>query len=858
MERRDALTPAMRQYLEIKRQYPDAILFFRMGDFYEMFFEDAEIGSKVLEIALTSRQKDTPNPIPMCGIPYHALSSYLPKLVEHGYKVAICEQVEDPKQAKGIVKREVVQIVTPGMILDPEYLEATKGNYVAAFTNWAGRYGLAYLEISTGEFKATETLLVEELRDEVSKIEPKELLMDKGLILQFDFKNLSIKTDYPLPDLAKAEEILKRQFEVKDLNLLGLSDWPAATIAAAWLLDYAASAQKSVLRHVDQIHTYSIGQYMLLDPITITHLEIFKRWHGQKEGTLWSVLNKTLTPMGGRLLREMLLRPLKDAKVIKDRLNFVDVLVKKGLLRTEIRRLLKEIGDIERINSRIALGRANARDLINLKQSLRPVPEIKNLLLSSKISILEQRAKDMDPLTDVYDLIDQAIIEEPPLSLKEGGIIKPEYNPILNDLIKKSSEAKRWIAELQSKERERTGISNLKVGYNKVFGYYIEVSKAQLSKVPSEYIRKQTLVNAERFITPALKEYESLILGAEEKRNALEYEIFLEIRNKIALSSNRLLTLAKELAWIDVMSSLAQVAVENRYVRPEITENDEIFIKDGRHPVIEKTIKDVPFVPNDIRLDERQKILIITGPNMAGKSTIIRQVALIVLMAQIGSFVSAKQARIGITDRIFTRVGASDALPEGRSTFMVEMEETARILRQVTPNSLVILDEIGRGTSTFDGMSIAWAVVEYLHDIYENGVKTLFATHYHELTELSQLKHRVRNYNIAIREWEGKIIFLHKLVPGGANKSYGIEVAKLAGLPQAVIKRAKQILNSLENSEVRRLATQRENVSCYQMSLFEPKDLSHQQIIKKIKAIDVNRITPLEALNLLHKLKKML
>ncbi len=856
MAKAKELTPAMRQYLQIKRQYPDAILFFRMGDFYEMFFEDAEIASRILDIALTSRNKDTPDPIPMCGIPYHALSSYLPKLIEQGYKVAICEQVEDPKQAKGIVRREVVQVVTPGMILEPEFLEATKGNYLAAVASWADKYGLAYLEISTGEFKATEVKTLEEIKEEISKIEPKELLIEPGLSLKLDLKEKVLTiTDHPLLSLEAAELKLKEHFSISSLDTLGLKQWPAAMRAAAWLLDYAANAQKSILPHITRLQTYTSEEFMFLDHTTITHLELFKRWHGQKEGTLWSVLNKTLTPMGGRLLREMLLRPLKNVKAINERLNFVDALVHEGLLRTELRNLLKEVGDLERLNSRIVLGKAHARDLINLKNSLRVVPEIKTLLASSQFPFLKEREKKIDPLTDIWSLIEEAIVDDPPLTLKEGGLIKPSYNQLLAELIEKASQAKNWIANLEAKERQRTGIPNLKVGYNKVFGYYIEVSKAQLNKVPSDYIRKQTLVSAERFVTPALKEYESLILGAEEKRNALEYELFLEVRNKVAAASNRLLTLAKVLAWLDVMAALAEVAVQNNYVRPKVTEKDEIIIKDGRHPVIEQTVKEIPFVPNDIHLDEEQRILIITGPNMAGKSTIIRQVALIVLMAQMGSFVPAKEVKIGVVDRIFTRVGASDALPEGRSTFMVEMEETARILHQVTPRSLVILDEIGRGTSTFDGMSIAWAVVEYLHDVYKKGVKTLFATHYHELTELSQIKPKVRNYNIAVREWQGEIIFLHKLLPGGASRSYGIEVAKLAGLPKEVIERAKEILTTLENSETQRISEQRYKVKRYQMSLFEPDT---QRVIKKLQGIDINRITPLEALNLLHKLKRML
>jgi len=844
-------------YRAIKKKHSDAIVFFRLGDFYEMFFEDAKIASQVLEIALTSRQKDTPEPIPMCGIPYHALNSYLPKLINRGYKVAICEQVEDPKQAKGIVRREVVQVITPGMILEPEFLETNKSNYLAAAIAWGGNYGLAFLEISTGVFKATELKDLGDLHQELHRLDPRELLISESLSLQLNLNQtlLAIKPEAEIPDLEEAQTKLKGHFSLSSLKPIGLQDLPAATIAAAWLLHYAEEAQKSILSHVTRLQVYNLSEFMVLDPITLSHLEVFRRWHGGKEGTLWSVLNKTLTPMGGRLFREMLLRPLKDIKAIKKRLNYVDTFVRAGLIRQAIRERLKQIGDLERLNSRIVLGKAHARDLINLKNSLNLVPELKAVLTSSQLSLLQEIGQRLDTLDDVTLLIDKAIVDDPPLTLKEGGLVKQGYNEILDNLIKQTTEAKTWIANLEAKERERTGISNLKVGYNKIFGYYIEVSKAHLKKIPPDYIRKQTLVNAERFITPTLKEYENLILGAEEKRNALEYEIFLEIRHQVSQASERILKLASDIAWIDVMASLAEAAVQYNYVCPKVIETDKIIIKDGRHPVIEQTVKDVPFVPNDLRLNEEERILIITGPNMAGKSTIIRQAALIVLMAQIGSFVPAKEAKIGVVDRIFTRVGASDALPEGRSTFMVEMEETAHILHQVTPRSLVILDEIGRGTSTFDGMSIAWAVVEYLHDIYEKGVKTLFATHYHELTDLSQIKPRVRNYNIAVREWQGEVIFLHKLLPGGASRSYGIEVARLAGLPQDVIARAKKILSELESKEQERINDEKSIKGQYQLPLFEPE---YRKVIKRLQSVDINRITPLQALNILHKLKNML
>ena len=847
-----SLTPAMQQYLKIKKDYPDAILFFRMGDFYEMFFEDAKIASKILEIALTSRQKDGPEPIPMCGIPYHALSNYLPKLIEQGYKVAICEQVEDPKQAKGIVQREVVQVITPGMVLEPELLEANKGNYLAAVAEWGGKYGFAYLDISTGEFKVTQLNHLEELKEEIFRIEPREMLISSSLFLQLDTKQMAISfIEGDKFDFKKATQLLKEQFHLPSLKPLGLSDWPAAVIASAYLLEYAKETQKTVLSHLLSLKTYNLTAFMTMDSVTFTHLEIFKRWHGGKENTLFSILNKTLTPMGGRLLREMMLHPLKNIIEIETRLNWVEAFFKSGLIRQELRQKLKKIGDLERINSRIALGRAHARDLVALKNFLKQLPDIKKILLSGN-SLLQKAGKELDTLKDVSDLIEKAITDDPPLILREGGLIKEGYNLTLDSLNKQTIEAKNWITQLEVKEKERTGIPTLKIGYNKVFGYYIEISKSYLKHVPKDYIRKQTLVNAERFITPTLKEYESLLLSAEEKRNALEYELFLEVRQKVAQNCERLLKVARRIAYLDVMSALAEVAVQNRYVRPKVYEGDEIIIKDGRHPVIEQTVKDTPFVPNDVCLNEDERILIITGPNMAGKSTIIRQVALIVYMAQIGSFVPASEAKIGIVDRIFTRVGASDALPEGRSTFMVEMEETARILYQLTPQSLIILDEIGRGTSTFDGMSIAWAVVEYLHDVENKGVKTLFATHYHELTELAKIKSRVKNYNVAVREWEGEIIFLHKLIPGGARRSYGIEVAKLAGLPKKVIERAQQVLILLENSRKERPY----KTKIYQqLPLFESNS---QKLIRQLQRVNPNRMTPLEALNFLHKLKRML
>ncbi|MDL1966498.1 MAG: DNA mismatch repair protein MutS, partial [Candidatus Desulfofervidus auxilii] len=637
------------------------------------------------------------------------------------------------------------------------------------------------------------------------------------------------------------------------LGVLGLKDWPAAAISAAWILHYAEQGQKTILPHITRLQTYTLDEFMVLDSVTFTHLEVFRRWQGDKQWTLFNILNKTLTPMGGRLLRNMLLRPLKDVKAIKNRLTQVDAFVQTGLLRKAIREKLDKIGDLERINSRIVLGRAHARDLVALKNSLQMLPEVKQLLLSSPSMLHQQKGEQLDSLEDITQLISEGIVDEPPLSLKEGGLIKTGYHEGLDNLSKQTKEAKSWIANLEKKERERTGISNLKVGYNKVFGYYIEITKSQLKQVPEDYIRKQTLVNAERFVTPALKEYENFLLGAEEKRNALEYQLFIEIRERVAKASNRLLKVAAQLAEIDVMSALAEVAVQNNYVCPKIEEKDEIFIKEGRHPVVEQ-IKDTPFVPNDICLNEKERILIITGPNMAGKSTLIRQIAIIVLMAQIGSFVPAKEARIGIVDKLFTRVGASDALPEGRSTFMIEMEETARILHQATPKSLVILDEIGRGTSTFDGMSIAWAVVEYLHDLGGKGVKSLFATHYHELTELAQIKPKIRNYNVVVREWEGKIIFLYKLLPGGSSRSYGIEVARLAGLPPKVIERAFKILHMLENKEQERVDEERAQ-KYLQPFLFTP---GHQKIVDRLRKLDPNRITPLQALTILHKFKNMI
>jgi len=857
----------LKQYMGIKDEFPDAILFFRMGDFYEMFFDDAKIASKILGITLTSRGTFNGEKVPMCGIPHHANRSYIGRLVDSGWKVAICEQTEDPKLSKGIVKREVVRLVTPGSVVDEKALDHKTNLFMAAISGEDGAYGLAHVDLSTGEFRVTEIGLFDELLDELGRIDPAELLIPENEQLS-ERKELA---DYRLEiieshsfDPLGAEVLLKEQLEVKSLVGFGCQDMVQGIIAAGALVSYLRDTQQGFPEHIKEIVSYHIGDFMVLDESTCAHLELLKTMRRQSvKGSLFHILDKAVTPMGSRLLKRWIFYPLINIDKIRERLAAVACFKDDPLLRGEIRDELKEIYDIGRLNGRIALKRANARDLLALKSSILRLPFIKNALENSTSTLLSAIALRLDLLQDIACLIGETICEEPPVSLKEGGIIREGYNAELDRLISLSRDGKSWIAGFARSEQERTGISSLKVGFNRVFGYYIEISKSNLHLAPADYIRKQTLVNGERYITEDLKVKEGEVLDAEEKRVELELNIFEEIRGKIALENRRIKETAGLISEIDVIAGMAETAENNDYTCPEINDSTDINITQGRHPVIELSVKEEDFVPNDIHLDSlKQQVMIITGPNMAGKSTILRQTALTVLMAQIGSFVPASKAVVGIVDRIFTRVGASDDLARGQSTFMVEMNETANILRHMTPKSLVILDEIGRGTSTYDGLSIAWAVAEALHDREGRGVRALFATHYHELTELVTTKHRIKNFNIAVREWNDKIVFLRKLVPGGTSRSYGIQVAQIAGIPKDVVTRAMEILSNLEGTDTDeagrpRLAhnsvSEEERGDMVQLDLFGSVDW---KLREWVTGLDINSMTPVEALVELNKLKE--
>jgi DNA mismatch repair protein MutS len=860
------MTPMLRQYLSIKGEYPNAILFFRMGDFYEMFFDDAKKASRILGITLTSRGTHNGQKVPMCGVPHHSSKSYIARLIENDCKVAICEQTEDPKASKGIVKRDVIRVVTPGSVTEDGDVDSKSNLYIAAMAMGADRYGLAHLDLSTGEFRVTEIEQWGELLDELGRIRPAELLVlekddpakRKGLF-PYRVEVLS-REEF---DEKRAEPLLREQLGVKSLSGFGCDGMGQGIIAAGTIVHYIQETQKGNPDHIKDIKVYRLGDFMFLDEATTRNLELFRTMRRQSaKGSLFQILDRTITPMGSRLLKRWIGYPLVALDPIRRRLAAIKNFREAQIFREETRDLLEGIYDLERLNGKISLGRANARDLVALKSSLDRLPDLKKRLSHATSELLTDSSKRLDTLQDIAQVIDQAICEEPPVSTKEGGLIKEGYSEELDELISATRDGKAWIADLAAKEQKRTGISSLKVGFNKVFGYYIEVSKANIHLVPSDYIRKQTLVNGERYITEALKEYEEKVLGAEEKRAELEYRIFEEIQGQVALENQRIKETAGLIGEIDALAGLAETAQLNNYTCPEVNDTETIDIVDGRHPVIEQTVKDEDFVGNDMHLDDKeQQFLIITGPNMAGKSTILRQTALIVLMAQMGSFVPASKARIGLVDRVFTRVGAADDLTRGQSTFMVEMNETANILRHATSKSLVILDEIGRGTSTYDGLSIAWAVSESLHDREGKGVRTLFATHYHELTELVATKQRVKNYNIAVKEWNEQIIFLRKLVPGGTSRSYGIQVARIAGIPARVIERAKEILGNLEGEELDevgrpRLARSSEKTEAddsLQLNLFGAQD---QRLKKRIQELDISSLTPLEALIELNKIKE--
>ena len=875
------LTPMMKQYMQTKEEYKDCILFYRLGDFYEMFFDDALTASKELEITLTGKNCGLEERAPMCGIPYHAVDSYLNRLVSKGYKVAICEQVEDPKTAKGIVKREVIRVVTPGTNLDTQGLDETKNNYIMCIVYMADQYGLSVADVTTGEYLVTELDSQTKLMDELYKFMPSEIVCNEafymsGLDLD-DLKNRLHMAIYSLEawyfDDALCRETLQEHFKVASLEGIGLSDYECGMIASGALLKYLEETQKNSLSHMSRLTRYATGNYMVLDSATRRNLELVETLREkQKRGSLLWVLDKTKTAMGARTLRKYVEQPLIDKESIVKRLDAVAELKDNAICREEIREYLNPVYDLERLVGKITYQSANPRDLIAFQSSLSMLPSVKCILKDMESDLLKEIYEELDPLEELCDLVGRAIQEEPPLAMKEGGIIKDGYNEEVDRLRKAKSEGKNWLADLETREREKTGIKNLRIRYNKVFGYYLEVTNSFKDLVPDYYTRKQTLANAERYIIPELKELEDTILGAEDKLCALEYELYCEVRNTIAAELTRIQRTAKAVAKLDVIASLALVAERNNYVRPKINEKGVIDIRDGRHPVVEKMIPNDMFIANDTYLDDKkQRISIITGPNMAGKSTYMRQAALIVLMAQLGSFVPASSANIGLVDRIFTRVGASDDLASGQSTFMVEMNEVANILRNATSKSLLILDEIGRGTSTFDGLSIAWAVVEYISNSKLLGAKTLFATHYHELTELEGKISNVNNYCIAVKEKGDDIVFLRKIVQGGADKSYGIQVAKLAGVPDPVINRAKEIVEELvtaditgkvkdiavQGSETKKKTQKKlDEVDLTQFSLFDT--VKDDDVLNELKELDISHMTPMDAMNKLYQLQNKL
>ena len=871
-------SPMMQHYLQTKEEYPDCILFYRLGDFYEMFFEDAKIVSRELELTLTGKSCGQEERAPMCGVPFHAYESYMNRLVAKGYKVAICEQMEDPKQAKGMVRREVIRVVTPGTNINEQALDEGKNNYIMCIVSLSDQFGVATADVTTGDFFVTEVDSKRRLLDEIYKFSPTEVVCNEALFMSgLDIDDLKNRVGIVLYSLENwyfddslCENTLKEHFRVNSLEGLGFADLECGMIASGSLLKYLYETQKNSLEQISAIHPYTTGKFMVLDSSTRRNLELVETLREKaKRGSLLWVLDKTKTAMGARMLRSFVEQPLIEKEEIEGRLDAIEELMQRAIDREELREYLNPVYDLERLLTRITYQSANPRDLTAFKSSIGMIPHIRGILLELQSKEIQGICEDMDTLEDLYTLIDAAIEEEPPITVREGGIIKDGYHEEIDRLREAKSQGKNWLAELEAKEREKTGIKNLKIKFNKVFGYYLEVTNSFKDLVPDYYTRKQTLTNAERYITPELKEMEDMILGAEDKLVQLEYELFRELREQIAKNVVRIQKTAKALAKIDVFASLALISEQNHYCRPSLNQNGRIDIKNGRHPVVEKMINNDMFIANDTYLDnQKNRISVITGPNMAGKSTYMRQTALIVLMAQIGCFVPAETADIGIVDRIFTRVGASDDLASGQSTFMVEMTEVANILRNATSNSLLILDEIGRGTSTFDGLSIAWAVVEHISNPKLLGAKTLFATHYHELTELEGKLDNVNNYCIAVKEKGDDIVFLRKIVKGGADKSYGIQVAKLAGVPDSVIERAKEIaeelgrhdivdfteiLSNKKNSATKKKKEHLDEVDLTQMSLFDA--VNDNDIIEELKEIDVGNLTPIEALNKLYELQ---
>ena len=894
------LTPMMQKYVETKEEYKDCILFYRLGDFYEMFFEDAKICSQELELTLTGKSCGLEERAPMCGVPFHAVDGYLNKLVSKGYKVAICEQVEDPKLAKGLVKRAVTRVVTPGTNLDTKALDESRNNYLMCVVYTTNAYGVSYVDVTTGDYYLAEFESENQLLDEIGKVVPSEIICnDPFLVSGIDFADLQARLGMVVSaidawyfDEDKCYDTLKHHFKVGSLNGLGLDGYSIGIIAAGAALEYLEETQKISLDHITKITPYVSDRYMLLDRATRRNLELCETMREKaKRGSLFWVLDKTKTAMGARMLRNAIEQPLLSKEEIDQRLDTIEALNQNAINREEIREYLGPIYDLERLISKISYRSANPRDLIAFRQSLSMLPPIKQVLNSfEEGTLLKQYGQEMDALEDLFALIDASIMEEPPLTVREGGMIKDGYNEEVDYLRRAKTDGKQWLADLLEKEKERTDIKNLKIKYNKVFGYYLEVTNSYKDLVPDDWTRKQTLANAERYTTPRLKELEDSIMGAEDRLCNLEYSIFCDVREKIYAQIGKVQATAKIIAAVDMFASLALVAEQNNYVRPQITTDGKIDIREGRHPVVEKMIRNDMFVSNDTYLDDKKhKIAIITGPNMAGKSTYMRQTALLVLMAQIGSFVPAQSAQIGIVDRIFTRVGASDDLASGQSTFMIEMTEVANILRNATKNSLIILDEIGRGTSTFDGLSIAWAVVEYIANTKLLGAKTLFATHYHELTELEGKLESVDNYCIAVKEQGEDIVFLRKIIKGGADKSYGIQVAKLAGVPENVLKRAREIVQQLSDHDIaskakdieveyeipdydygieqqskrrvrKKTASEIESETLGQLSLFDTSNtnIKMDDIILELHDINLSDTTPIEALNILYKMQEKL
>ena len=864
-------TPAMRQYFDAKRQHRDAIVFFRMGDFYEMFYEDALTAARALELTLTSRSKDSSGgAIPMCGIPFHAADGYIARLVKQGFRVAVCEQMEDPKKAKGLVRREVVRVVSPGTLTDAGYLDAREPAFLLGLAPAQGTpgYGLALLDLSTGEFTTTEYLgrdARQTLADELAVLRPREIVAPAALadaaalVAELRLETLVTPGDEWTFGFEAARRALIDQLRTHSLQGFGLDDHPAAICAAGALVQYLRDTQKADLSHIRAVSFRTGSDCLIVDPTTLRNLEVIESAQGGRTGSLLHEMDRTVTPMGGRTIRAWLLRPLLSLERIQDRLDAVEEFAFRSTERTKAREALKSVHDIERLVARAALGTAGPRDLASLKQSIAAIPRIRLVLTELQAPLVSSLLAEIDDLADIRDALDRTIIDEPPALARDGGMIRDGVDPELDDLRSISRSGKQRIAEMEDAERARTGINSLKIRYNRVFGYYIEISKSNLGSVPADYHRKQTIAGGERFITPALKDYEEKVLGADERIVSREVEIFEKVRGQIAVEAPRIQDTARGIAALDVLAALAESAAVSNYTKPQMHSGDELMATEARHAVVERFAPDA-FVPNDVTLGgDTHQLIILTGPNMGGKSTYLRQTALLCLMAQAGSFVPARSAKLPIVDRLFARVGASDNIARGQSTFMVEMQETANILHCATSRSLVILDEIGRGTSTFDGLSLAWAVAEFLASNPKARPKTIFATHYHELTDLADALPSVANFHVVVREWKDDIVFLRKVVPGRSDRSYGIQVARLAGLPAPVLTRAREILNGLERDELSRggrPSLSADGIRSQQLGLFRAAAPAEDPLHKRLRDLDVNQLTPLQALTLLADLKQ--